>query len=82
MRISVRTAPCVKRSARAAEFTLRLGHPLAPSDEVQTAMLSYADAVRERSGGRVEIEVFPSDQLAAQKELGEMLVQGADVIHD
>jgi tripartite ATP-independent transporter DctP family solute receptor len=66
--------------ARAAEITLRLGHPLAPSDETQTAMLAYADAVKERSNGKVEIQVFPSDQLAAQKELGEMLVQGADVI--
>ena len=66
--------------ARAAEITLRLGHPLAPSDAVQTSMISYADAVRKRTDGKVEIQVFPSDQLAAQKELGEMLVQGADVI--
>jgi TRAP-type transport system periplasmic protein len=66
--------------ARAAEITLRLGHPLQPTDATQTAMLALADGVKERTGGKVEIQVFPSDQLAAQKELGEMLVQGADVI--
>ena len=67
-------------SAAAADFTFRLGHPLQPADATQTAMVSFADAVRERTGGRVEIEVFPADQLGAQKEVGEMLVQGADVI--
>lgn len=69
----------VKRAV-AAEFEFRLGHPLQPTDATQTAMLSYADAVRERSDGRVEIEVFPADQLGVQKEVGEMLVQGANVM--
>jgi tripartite ATP-independent transporter DctP family solute receptor len=69
----------VKRAA-AAEFEFRLGHPLQPTDATQTAMLSYADAVKERTGGRVEIEVFPADQLGVQKEVGEMLVQGANVM--
>lgn len=66
--------------AKAAEFEFRLGHPLQPTDAVQTAMVAFADGVRERSGGRIEIEVFPGDQLGAQKEVGEMLVQGANVI--
>jgi len=66
--------------AAAAEFEFRLGHPLQPSDATQTAMVAFADGVRERSGGRIEIEVFPGDQLGAQKEVGEMLVQGANVI--
>ncbi|MBL4644977.1 MAG: TRAP transporter substrate-binding protein DctP [Rhizobiales bacterium] len=67
-------------SATAAEFEFRLGHPLQPTDATQTAMVSFADGVRERTDGRVEIEVFPSDQLGAQKDVGEMLVQGASVI--
>jgi len=68
------------KPARAAEFEFRLGHPLQPTDATQTAMLSFADAVKKRSNGRVEIEVFPADQLGVQKEVGEMLVQGANVM--
>lgn len=66
--------------AVAAEFEFRLGHPLQPTDATHTAMTAFADTVRERTGGRVEIEVFPADQLGVQKEVGEMLVQGANVM--
>lgn len=67
-------------AAVSAEFEFRLGHPLQPTDETQTAMVSFANAVKERTGGRVAIEVFPADQLGVQKEVGEMLVQGANVM--
>jgi tripartite ATP-independent transporter DctP family solute receptor len=67
-------------TATAAEFEFRLGHPLQPTDATQTAMLSFADAVKKRTNGRVEIQVFPADQLGNQKEVGEMLVQGANVM--
>jgi tripartite ATP-independent transporter DctP family solute receptor len=67
-------------AASAAEFEFRLGHPLQPTDATQTAMVSFADAVKKRTDGRVEIEVFPADQLGNQKEVGEMLVQGANVM--
>jgi tripartite ATP-independent transporter DctP family solute receptor len=66
--------------ASAADYSFRLGHPLQPSDATQTAMLSFADKVSERTDGRVEIEVFPADQLGRQKEVGEMLVQGGNVM--
>lgn len=66
--------------AAAADFTFRLGHPLQPSDATQTAMLSFADKVKERTNGRVVIEVYPADQLGRQKEVGEMLVQGGNVM--
>lgn len=67
-------------SANAAEYEFRLGHPLQPTDATQTAMLSFAGAVKERTDGRVVIEVYPADQLGRQKEVGEMLVQGANVM--
>lgn len=67
-------------SVSAADFEFRLGHPLQPTDATQTAMLSFADAVKERTGGRVVIEVYPADQLGRQKEVGEMLVQGGNIM--
>jgi tripartite ATP-independent transporter DctP family solute receptor len=74
------TSVATTTPAAAAEFEFRLGHPLQPTDATQTAMLSFADAVKKRTNGRVEIEVFPADQLGVQKEVGEMLVQGANVM--
>jgi TRAP-type transport system periplasmic protein len=66
--------------AGAADYSFRLGHPLQPTDATQTAMLSFAEKVGERTDGRVEIEVFPADQLGRQKEVGEMLVQGGNIM--
>ncbi len=68
------------RRAAAADFSFRLGHPLQPSDATQTAMLAFSEAVKSRTNGRVEIEVYPADQLGNQKQVGEMLVQGASVM--
>lgn len=79
MALAVTTSLALSGAA-AAEFEFRLGHPLSPSDATHVAMTSFADKVKERSNGRIEIEVFPSDQLGAQKDVGEMLVQGAEVI--
>lgn len=67
-------------SASAQDVKLRLGHPITTADAAHTAMLSFAENVKKRSNGRVEISVFPSDQLGRQKDVGEMVRQGANVI--
>lgn len=67
-------------AAGAQEFKLRLGHPLTTADAVHTAMTYFADNVKKRSNGRVDIAVFPADQLGRQKDVGEMVRQGANVI--
>jgi len=68
------------RQARAAEFEFRLGHPLTTADAAHTAMTALADGLKKRSGGRIDVTVFPSDQLGAQADIGEMVRQGAAVI--
>lgn len=67
-------------AASAQEFKIRLGHPLTTADAAHTAMVYYADNVKRRSNGRVEITVFPADQMGRQKDVGEMVRQGANVI--
>ena len=67
--------------AFAADFTFRLSHQLQTSDATHIAMVSFSDAVKKRTEGRVEIQVFPADLLGRQKEVGEMIVQGANVMH-
>ena len=68
------------RRAAAQDFRFRLGHPLTMADAVQTAMVSLADNLKKRSNGRIDVSVFPADQLGRQKDVGEMVRQGAAVI--
>ena len=64
------------RKARAAEFEFRLGHPLTTADAAHTAMTALADGLKKRSDGRIDVTVFPADQLGAQADIGEMVRQG------
>ena len=66
--------------ASAQEIKIRLGHPLTTADAAHTAMVFFADNVRKRTNGRIEITVFPADQMGRQKDVGEMARQGANVI--
>ena len=67
-------------SAQAQDVKLRLGHPLTTPDAAHKAMVYFADNVKKRSNGRIDIQVFPADQLGRQKDVGEMVRQGANVI--
>ncbi|MGO8801399.1 MAG: TRAP transporter substrate-binding protein DctP [Roseiarcus sp.] len=79
--LGVGTLPLlVARRAAAQQFEFRLGHPLTAADAVQTAMLSLADNLKKHSDGRIDVTVFPADQLGAQADVGEMVRQGASVI--
>ena len=71
---------CTTGSAQAQDVKLRLGHPLTTPDAAHKAMVYFADNVKKRSNGRIDIQVFPADQLGRQKDVGEMVRQGANVI--
>lgn len=64
----------------AAEVTLRFAHNLAPTEPFHLAAEQFAKAVGERSGGEIEVTVFPSEQLGNNKEMLELVRQGANVI--
>jgi TRAP-type transport system periplasmic protein len=57
--------------AAAQQFNFRPGHPL-------TAAL--VENLKKHSGGRISVTVFPSDQLGAQADAGEVVRQGTSVI--
>jgi tripartite ATP-independent transporter DctP family solute receptor len=48
---------------------LKLGNVQAPGMPVQTGLKRFADLVRERTGGAVEIEIFPASQLGSEQEI-------------
>nr|WP_321442822.1 DctP family TRAP transporter solute-binding subunit [uncultured Cohaesibacter sp.] len=63
--------------AWAADVTLKLGHIAVPSHPYGKGANKFAELVKEKSDGKIEIKVFPSSQLGGQKDLIEGMVFGA-----
>lgn len=49
--------------ARGQDKKLKLSHYLPPQHQINTELSNWADAVRERSGGAADIEIFPAGQM-------------------
>ncbi len=56
---------------------ITLAHGLAPSHPVHTAMLEMGRLIEERSGGRMRLDVHPSEQLGSERECLELLQIGS-----
>lgn len=72
-------APAVLSFPRGAvaATTLSLGHNAAPTNPRQIASLKFADLVKEKTGGRIEVRVAPSEQLGNEASLLTSLRTGA-----
>jgi tripartite ATP-independent transporter DctP family solute receptor len=55
---------------------LKLGHIAEPDHPYGKGAEKFAELVKEKSGGDLEVKVFPSSQLGSQKDLIEGLVYG------
>lgn len=66
-------------TALAADYTLKLGSVLAPTDPLQVAAEGFRKAVAERTGGKVEIQLFPSSQLGDTQDMMDQAAAGANV---
>lgn len=66
--------------AFADNIELNLGHTGAPNHHYQTISLQFAEAVKERTDGRIKIKVFPADQLGKQLEAVEGTMLGTQDI--
>ena len=60
------------------EIVLKLGHGAPPDNPRHIVAMEFADAVREKSGGRLVIEVFPSEGLGTDRQMIESIVMGAN----
>ena len=56
---------------------LKIGHGLDQSHPVHQAMLYMAEKVDEKSGGKMQISVYPSQQLGTERECLELLQIGS-----
>lgn len=57
-------------------FNLKAGHSLTEDHPYHIGLTQIAENVKERTDGRVNIEVFPLSQLGAERELTEALTLG------
>ncbi|WP_407048900.1 TRAP transporter substrate-binding protein [Methyloraptor flagellatus] len=67
----------LSRPAKAAEFTFKLATGQDPSHPVNKRAKEAADRVKEKSGGRLEINVFPANQLGSDTDMIGQVRNGA-----
>ncbi len=71
-------ASFIGRPARAqAQVTMRLSHQFPPSHHNARVIAAFAEDVKQRSGGQVEVQVFPAEQLAKAGENFPGVARGA-----
>jgi tripartite ATP-independent transporter DctP family solute receptor len=56
---------------------LKLAHGLDPSHPVHRAMEFMAERVKENSGGKLEVQIYPSEQLGSEQQCVELLQIGS-----
>lgn len=66
--------------AMAQQTTLRFAHNLAPTEPFNVAAEQFALNVGKASNGQIKIAVFPGEQLGPNKEMLELVKQGANII--
>ena len=64
-------------TAHAADVKARLGHVFAIGSPQEIASQEFAELVKERSDGKIEIAVFPAGQLGGDEALGRELARGS-----
>lgn len=65
--------------AFAADYTLSINTALTTNDPLYKGLESFRDAVAERSGGAIEVKLFPNSQLGPDEDVLEQARAGAPV---
>ena len=67
--------------ATAQDVKIRFAHSLSPTEPAHKAAEFFAKNVAARTNGKVQITVFPAEQLGSGKDVNEMIRQGANVMN-
>ena len=67
-------------ASAAADTTIRYAHMNSPSHFVNTAGETMAANIKERTGGEVKVEMFPSGQLGENSQITEQITLGGNLI--
>ncbi|WP_137176334.1 TRAP transporter substrate-binding protein DctP [Roseomonas sp. AR75] len=70
-------APALRSARAQAQVTMRLSHQFPPSHHNARVIAAFAEDVKQRSGGQVEVQVFPAEQLAKAGENFPGVARGA-----
>nr|HPI99253.1 TRAP transporter substrate-binding protein DctP [Synergistales bacterium] len=62
--------------ASGAEISLNLGHTSSTSHHYHTSSEKFAELVKERTNGKVEINIFPASQLGSLPDMTESTMLG------
>ncbi|WBV43741.1 TRAP transporter substrate-binding protein DctP [Pseudoroseomonas cervicalis] len=63
--------------SRAAAVTMRLSHQFPPSHQHATILAAFAERVKAKSQGEIDVQVFPAEQLARAGENFPAVARGA-----
>ncbi|MBP1934701.1 TRAP transporter substrate-binding protein [Ammoniphilus resinae] len=69
-----------KPQAEAPKFekmTIKFGHSSETSEPTHKAALAFAEKVKERTGGAVEVKVYPAEQIGVERDMIEQTKSGA-----
>ncbi len=63
-------------TAAADTIVLKAGHSANPDEPYHIGLMEFARIVKEKTGGKVEVQIFPNNQLGNEKEMIEGLLLG------
>lgn len=70
------TLAAAAQGACAQEFKFNIGTVLDPKHPVSVGMVRMAEVAEKQSGGKLKLEIFPSSQLGAQREMWQNVQAG------
>lgn len=70
---------CSSLVSAQAKYVLKFNHVLSPNEPYHQGFLNWAERVKERTNGEVEIQVFHSAQLGVEEDIIEQIRQGVNV---
>lgn len=66
-------------SAQKGEYTLKIGSSVAENDPVTRGLWKFEEIVEEKTGGAVQVEIYPASQLGADEDLIEQATMGTGI---
>lgn len=63
--------------SRTQKYLIRIGHSDTTANLIHVSLEHFAEAVKERTGGQVEVLIFASEQLGSNAEMIEMVEMGS-----
>lgn len=78
--VALGLAAILSMPVAAQEIKIRLAHSLSTTEPTHLAAEYLAKNLAERSKGKISLQVFPNQQLGSEKDVNEMMRQGANLM--